>query len=384
MHHYSLAGFSEMIRDRVRMEAYQSALQQAIKPGAIVVDIGAGTGIFSFLACRFGAEKVYAIEPSDSIQVAREIAKTNGFADRIEFIQCMSTDVTLEKKAAVIVSDLRGVTPLHESHLPTIIHAREHLLAPGGRLIPQRDRLWMALVEVPKEYRELEKCWQSGVYDLDLSAIRKHLTNSPRKMRAEPEQLLMEPRQWAALDYERLRGCNVAGEAHALATRDGVAHALCLWFDTDLCDGVGFSNAPGQPESIYGQWMLPLSAPIEIAAGDSIKLQIHADLVGDNYLWRWNTTVHGVNNPDVPKAEFSQSTLASVPLSLAGLQKRADDYVPELNGDGIVDREVLTAMSQQTPLGEIATRLTEQYPERYGDWTSALSHIGDLAQKYSR
>lgn len=90
---YSLAGYGSMIADRVRMDAFAQALRQATTPESVVVDIGTGTGILALLACRFGARRVYAIEPDDAIQVAREIAAANGYADRIDFIQAVSTKV---------------------------------------------------------------------------------------------------------------------------------------------------------------------------------------------------------------------------------------------------------------------------------------------------
>ena len=91
---YSLAGYGSMIADRVRMDVFARALHHAITPDSVVVDIGTGTGILALLACRFGARRVYAIEPDDAIQVAREIAAANGYADRIDFIQAVSTKVT--------------------------------------------------------------------------------------------------------------------------------------------------------------------------------------------------------------------------------------------------------------------------------------------------
>ena len=115
------------------------------RPGSIVVDIGTGTGVMSLLACRFGAGRVYAIEPDDAILVARENAVANGMAERIEFIQELSTKVSLPEKADVIVSDLHGVLPLLTRHLPSIIHARTNFCGPNAVLIPQRETLWLAL-----------------------------------------------------------------------------------------------------------------------------------------------------------------------------------------------------------------------------------------------
>src|SRR5204862_7848061 len=102
---FTVAAYGQMISDAVRMDSYARALRHAVKPGAVVVDIGTGTGIFALLACRLGARRVYAIEPGDAIQVAREIAAANGCGDRIEFIQALSTDATLPERADVIVSD---------------------------------------------------------------------------------------------------------------------------------------------------------------------------------------------------------------------------------------------------------------------------------------
>src|ERR1700733_1423838 len=98
---YSLFDYQTFVANRVRTEAYALALRQAIRPGCICLDIGTGTGFFAVLACRLGARKVIAVEPEDAIQVAREVAAANGCAERITFIQDLSTRVCLEERADV-------------------------------------------------------------------------------------------------------------------------------------------------------------------------------------------------------------------------------------------------------------------------------------------
>ncbi len=86
-------------------------------------------------------------------------AAINHVADRIEFIEDLSTTVTLPVKADVIVSDMRGVVPLYGHHLPSIVDARRRLLAPGGVLIPRADTLWAAVVEMPERYAGIVDPW---------------------------------------------------------------------------------------------------------------------------------------------------------------------------------------------------------------------------------
>ena len=128
---YSLGDYGAMLADEVRMQAYVRALRQTVKPGMVVLEIGTGPGIMAVLACHLGARRVYAIESSPIIQLARGIAAANGCADKIEFIEGVSTQVTAPIQADVIVSDLRGAVPLLETHIPSIVDARRRFLAPG-------------------------------------------------------------------------------------------------------------------------------------------------------------------------------------------------------------------------------------------------------------
>jgi protein arginine N-methyltransferase 1 len=114
MYFYDLAAYGQMIHDRIRTNAHEQALARAMKPGDVVIDLGAGIGLFTLHACRLGAKLVHVIEPNPVIQVAREIVQANGFSDRVAFHQAMSFDVELPQPANVVVSDLHGILPLKE------------------------------------------------------------------------------------------------------------------------------------------------------------------------------------------------------------------------------------------------------------------------------
>jgi protein arginine N-methyltransferase 1 len=381
---YTTAGFGGMIADDVRMAAYEQALRRTVRPGSVVVDIGTGTGIFSLLACQFGARKVYAIEPDPAIEVAREIAAANGYLDRIVFIQGLSTRITLPERADVIVSDIRGVLPLFQHHIPTIVHARQRLLTPGGVLIPQRDTVLAAVVDAPELYARHMTPWAQRPFGLDMQAAQRIVSNTWLKRRVTPDQLLLEPKSWAVLDYSTVENPNVSEVLSWTATRSGIGHGLTVWFDAMLADNVGFSNAPAAPELIYGAAFFPWTQPVTIDPGDSVTVALRADLVGEDYIWRWDTTVLDAGRPGQVKAKFNQSTFFGVPVSPAHLRKRAESYVPVLDDEGRIDQFILAAMDGETPLGKIARRVCDRFPSRFAEAPDALNRVSDLAQRYSR
>lgn len=380
---YSIAGYGEMITDRLRTDAYCEALRRAVKPGAVVLDIGTGAGIFALLACRFGARKVYAIESGDVIQMAREVAAANECSERVEFIQKLSTKLELPERADVIVSDIRGILPLFAQHLPSIIDARRRLLAPGGVLIPQRDTLWAAVVESPELYKRYTGPWEDAHYELDMAVVRPIAINTWSKGRPKPAQLLTEPKCWTTLDYGSIDQPNVRGELTWTASRAGTAYGFSLWFDAELAEGVGFSNSPMSPELIYGNAFFPLFTPVPIAAGDSVSVKLEANLVGDDYVWRWQTCVLTQGDPAQVKARFHQSTFFGAPLCPNRLHKRAANYMPHLSEDGQIDRFVLGLMDGERSLDQVARCLGQRFPARFATLEQALSHVSDLSQQYS-
>lgn len=318
---YSLRFYGQMLADASRMDAYTAALRQAVTPDSVVMDLGSGPGVFAMLACKLGARRVYAVEPESVISVAREAAAANGLADRIEFFENLSTDITTPERATIIVSDLRGVLPWFQQHIPSIKDARARLLAPGGVLIPRRDILWAAVVETPEHYDELVSPWQSNKFEFDLSVGRRFVTNTWRKERIKPDQLLTEPVHWISVDYHEVESADMQAEISWRAARKGTAHGFAVWFDSELSDGVRFSNHPKAPETIYGNGLFPLTQPVELMEGDQIKLRLAAKVVKDDYVWRWDTDFFAGDNEAQPKATFRQSTFFGVPLSPSQLQK---------------------------------------------------------------
>lgn len=381
---YNLSDYGAMVADRVRNNAYAQALRQTVRPGSVVLDIGTGSGIFAVLACQLGASRVFAIEPSEIIQLAREIASANHCADKIEFMEDLSTNVSLPVLADVIVSDLRGVLPLLQHHIPSIVDARRRFLTHGGTLIPRKDTIWAGIVEAPELYSNIVTPWEGNMFGQNFSRARQMSVNDFQKARLTPEQLLAKPQLWATLEYATLADPDFHGKLKWTVERPGTGHGILIWFDSDLADGAAFSNAPGEPETVYGRLFFPWLNPMPLVTGQTVCVDLAAKLMENGYIWRWTTSVQSAERPGERVARFEQSQLQGTVLSLAKLRKSASDYFPQLSVEGLIRRRTLEMMDGKTSLEEIARQLTTEFPERFKHWQKALTYAGALSQDFSR
>lgn len=381
---YSLSVYGSMIADRVRVAAYEEALRKTVRKGAVVVEIGTGPGIFAVLACQLGAGRVFAIEPSEIIQVAREVAAANGCAGKIEFFEGVSNRVTLPLRADVIVSDLRGVLPLFQRHIPDIVDARRRFLAPGGALIPRKDTVWAAIAEAPKPYGEVVDPWEKNALGQNLSPARLLALNDVQKVRLATDRLLTGHKLWTTLDYANVDNHNVRGNLEWTVERAGIGHGIVAWFDAELAEGVGFSNAPGTPETVYGSLFFPWAQPVPLAQGQTVGVSIWASLVENDYVWRWSTRIETLDKSSASRIQFGQSQLDGAVLSASKLHKTAADYVPVLSDEGRLRRRTFELMDGKASLEEIARRLEQEFPQRFQGWQQALSYAGAVSQEHTK
>ncbi len=375
---YSLTDFGGMLADPIRRQAYVDALEDSVRPGSVVLEIGTGPGVFALLAARLGARKVYALEPGDAILIARQVVDANDLGGRIELLRKHSTEVELPEKVDVVVSDLRGVLPLFCDHLSSIIDVRERLLAAEGRLVPQADSLWASVVNAEETYGALTAGWCDNGLGFDLGIPLGHVVNGWMKARFKADQCLVEPRRWAVIDYRTVAGPNVAGKLHWQLSHAGKAHGVAVWFDARLSAGAGFSNAPGGEELIYGQAFFPFTRPVELREGDRLDVELEATRMGNDYVWRWTTVIES-GSGEITR--FVQSTFYASPLSLPRLRKRSAGYAPELGEEGRVELFILERMDGGTTLETIARQLRSAYPSRFSSWRDALAQVADLAQR---
>ena len=177
-----------MMNDNVRNDAYEKALKTALKNGGVVLDIGSGSGLLSMMAARHGASKVTTCEEVSMVaEKAKIIIKRNGFSEKIDVINKLSTNLVIGadlERADILVTEIFDNGLLGEYAFVAIEHAKNHLLKPNAQLIPSGARVYAMCVESEEIYKnhrvetisnfDLSPFNQFSTYNYSSYHIEKH------------------------------------------------------------------------------------------------------------------------------------------------------------------------------------------------------------------
>jgi len=380
---YIVSDYGKMINDKWRMEAYTDAIKKTVNNKTVVLDLGAGTGIFSFLACNLGAKKVYAIEPNPVINVGIQTANSNGYNDKIEFIKKPSKDVILNKKVDLIISDLRGILPLLGKNIETIIDARKRFLKPSGTFIPQTDHIFAGIINSPGVYGNLVDKWDKNIYNINFHEGKRICLNDYYLHTDKKINLLSERQIWQKIDYRKVRKSNFSNNIRLKTVNNGTAHGILVWFDSILVSGVKLLNNPDvKGSNLYGRAFFPFLKPVKAKKGDRFNIELSANLVNGDYVWRWNTKFYKKYSKK-PEQLFNQSTFYNTPISPEILLKKTEKYKTELNKLGSIDLDILNMISNKKNINFIAKYLLKNHPDKFKTFNDAISYAGDKSVIYS-
>lgn len=112
-------GVFNCLIDEERSKAFEKAINNIVKKGDVVVDMGTGSGILAMFAVKAGAKKVYAIElDKNNIATLRAIFEVNKMSDKIIIIQGDVTKVDLPEKVDVIIGEMIATALIDELQVP--------------------------------------------------------------------------------------------------------------------------------------------------------------------------------------------------------------------------------------------------------------------------
>ena len=303
-----------------------------------MADIGAGTGILSFMASRLGARHVYAVEAADSADLGERLARSAGLADRVTFIRGSSFDVDLPERVDVIVADVHGPFGLQGEGWSALLDAHARWLAPGGTMLPLAVELMAAPVEAPTAYGRHVDVWRQSVHGIALDPIRTVAVNQAYGMGVTPDQLLAPMSSLGRFDLASAPTPRAGGRLRFAINRDGVLHGVCGALISTIAPGITISNVPGDDDtSHFACAFFPIEEAVPVTSGDMVDVDI---TTFDGVEARWTVTVTP-RAPGVP-LRFDQTTLQSLPLSSGRLRKHRSDYRPQLTERGALELSLLS------------------------------------------
>ena len=261
-----------MLADKVRMDAYRQAIFKTVKPDDVVVDLGAGTGLLSIWAIQAGASKVYAIEKTDAIDLARRIAVANNCIDKIVFINENSMDTVLPEKVDVLLSETLGSFGVDENTLPFIIDARNRFLKKGGTLIPHQLDIYAAAVEDTHSYQKLD-FWRH-IPDINFTPAFDLFSQKIMIETVDKKGLLSEPVLIASLDLNILTDSSFAACVHMHIKKAGTLHGVAGWFYAQLCNDVSIDTSPFKPSTHWQQALFPFRDAISVIKKDVLEWSV--------------------------------------------------------------------------------------------------------------
>lgn len=268
-----------MLNDTQRNAALSEALLRQVPQGAVVLDVGTGTGLLAMAAVRAGASHVYTCEENPLLaEIARQIIAEHDMSSVITVFDTRSTGLRvgheLERPVDMLVSEIVDCGLIGEGLLPTVRHAREHLLAPDGGMVPVAARLWGQLVhsDAISNLNRVHTADGRNVSLMNVAATQGHF---PVRLSTWPHRLLSEPVELAHFD---LRHDSLLPDGRDLAvpvTAPGEAQALVAWFEMDLGSGLLLENSPRDTASHWMQAFIPFDKPTAVVTGDRLDVRVN-------------------------------------------------------------------------------------------------------------
>lgn len=376
----NLLYYRRLLGDRVRLRAFHRAIRATVRPGDVVVEIGAGLGTYSFFAAKAGARRVYAIEADPEVcRVAASLAEQNGLADRIRFLRGYSTDVELPERADVAIFE-DYTSFFFSSRMRGLLRdIRSRLLKRDGRLVPRAIDLYVAGGGDARVYRDLDlhRARPDRLFGLDFSETRRLAANLPVRVEATPRHLLTPPLRCARINLRRGEDFGFAFAGQARAGRDGLLHGVLGWMDLELAPGLRLSCSPLRPRTAWGQSFYPFAEPLRVRRQEPLKIGMELIFPTgiSRYLQRWRASAGN--------AYREGNTFAGMPFSEHSLNGESGSARGKLGPRSKVLLTVLSELRGETSYGKVAAALVKKHPRVFESQEDAVATVARLVPALS-
>lgn len=343
------------VTDPVRLARFKAAIDQTIRPGDRVVDLGCGTAILGLLCLEAGAGHVQAIDSTAMIEVARKVLRNAGFEAQSECLHGDCGRIRVDEPVDVLVCDHVGYFGFDYGIVELLDDARRRMLKPGGAIIPRALSLSVAAVESDSSY-QLAEAWCNDEVSAHLHWLRDNAINSKYAVTLKPQELLGAPARLGRIDFHEDNPDFQSWSTSLRIARDGSMHGLGGWFDCELADGIEMTNSPLATQRIdREQVFLPLEAPLPVRTGEILNVSVMARPAEQLLTWEVESLTSG--------RKFRQSTWQGMLLRPQDLRSRQANHVPRLSDAGRARSVILEYCNGTRTVGEIVQAVERDHPD---------------------
>jgi SAM-dependent methyltransferase len=366
------------LTDRVRTSLFRRAINAVVKPGDVVLDLACGTGVLGMLAMKAGAARVYQIDVTGMIQIARDVARANGCGQSAIGIRDLSNRAMLPEMVDVIIADQMSHFGIGAG-MPEIFNdARRRFLKPGGRTIPRRLELFVTPVNFPEMWGAVS-FWDKKPAGLNMAPAHVIAFNTGYPAENRPRRMLGKPAKMITFDLTELTPDHFHAEAEIEISAAGVMHGLSGWFVAQLAPGVSMTNSPFNKGRIGRRAaFLPIEKPVVLRKGDRVKISI--GIIPAQTMLSW--TVTASNSKGEQKARFVHSTLKGMLLVPEDLAKTRPDFVPQLSVWGEARRSTINLIDGTRTVAEIEKELLRLHPDLFPSIAKASEYVTEVLLPY--
>ena len=339
---------------RNRLDIYRRAIEQTVRDGDTVLDLGCGTGVLGLLCLEAGAAQVVAVDSTAALQIAQLTLDKAGWAGHVEFILANSYQSELPHRVDLVICDHIGYFGFDYGLISVLADAKRRFLKPSGTMIPRRLKLQLAAVESENCQKHVNG-WQAEGIPYPFHWLTQHSVNSTHPVTLTQNELLSKPTDLAIIDLYADNPDFFSWSAQTTVIRNGTVHGLVGWFDCELAESIWMTNSPLSAASIdRSQAFLPISEALPVQAGDVLNVTIMAR--PDDSLIAWT-----VEHPASGK-RFSHSTWQGELIDRAALARSHPDYIPRLSRSANARNTVLSYCDGKHSIAQVQQAVLRDHP----------------------
>ena len=255
-----------MLADYTRLDSYAAGIWRAVKPHDVVLDLGCGTGILSMFAAQRNPEKIYAVDHSDIIELAKRVAENNGVTC-IDFVQVNSRNFLPDKKVDVIIHEQMGSYLFNENIIENLIDLKRRVLKPNVKIVPAKFELYLEPVCLKREYR-CPFIWENNIHGVDFSSLKDdeyykrkyynlrpgNIQNGPGTQCGSLEYYLCKPEPILKIDLNHMDSANDIPKSvtrRKTVIWRGAADGISIYFKTIFDEDISFDTALDSPNTSW-------------------------------------------------------------------------------------------------------------------------------------